>query len=150
MGIIEFHDAGGIITELQYDSIYHEHLCYFSIKSMTYLLNLFKLKPFHIEKSPITGGSWVIYFSKNGREQSTQLEEAIIEENENINSIVVLRENSVNGTDLAFKATINTTKTKITIDPDSLFNFEQTYYYGMAGVIEDSSNNPLPITGATF
>ncbi len=84
VGIIEFHDAGGIITELQYDSIYHEHLCYFSIKSMTYLLNLFKLKPFHIEKSPISGGSWVIYFSKNRREQSTQLEEAIIEENENM------------------------------------------------------------------
>ena len=70
--------------------------------------------------------------------------------NENINSVVVLRENSVNGTDLGFSAFINANKTTITLDPDSLFNFEQTYYYGMAAVVEDTSNNPLPITGATF
>ena len=58
--IIEFHDAGIILKELHYDSIYHEHLCYFSIQSMTYLLNRFALHPFHIEKSPISGGSRVI------------------------------------------------------------------------------------------
>jgi len=33
-GIIEFHNAGEILKELHYDSIYHEHLCYFSIKSI--------------------------------------------------------------------------------------------------------------------
>ena len=70
--------------------------------------------------------------------------------NENINSVVVLRENSVNGTDLGFNAFINANKTTITLDPDSLFKFEQTYYYGMGEVVEDTSNNPLPITGATF
>ncbi len=65
IGVIEFHDAGVIQKELQYDSIYHEHLCYFSIQSMTYLLNLYGLNPYHIEKSPISGGSWVIFFSKS-------------------------------------------------------------------------------------
>ena len=29
VGIIEFHDAGKILKELHYDSIYHEHLCFF-------------------------------------------------------------------------------------------------------------------------
>ena len=38
VGAIEFHDAGKIYEKLQYDSIYHEHLCYFSIKSINYLL----------------------------------------------------------------------------------------------------------------
>ena len=73
VGIIEFHDAGKILKELQYDSIYHEHLCLFSIQSMTYLLDRFTLNPFHIEKSPISGGSWVIYFSKQKRLQTNSV-----------------------------------------------------------------------------
>jgi len=73
VGIIEFHNVGSILEDVQYDSIYHEHLCYFSIKSMTYLLNQFKLFPFHIDTSPISGGSFVIYFSKTKREGSKEL-----------------------------------------------------------------------------
>jgi len=83
VGIIEFHDAGIILKELHFDGIYHEHLCYFSIESMTYLLNRFALHPFHIEKSPISGGSRVIYFSKAKRQKTPDLQEAVIEENSN-------------------------------------------------------------------
>ena len=86
--VIEFHDAARIQTELHYDSIYHEHLCYYSIQSMIYLLNKFDLIPFHIEKSPISGGSWVIYSSKNSRGPSDALDKAILDENENmVNSL---------------------------------------------------------------
>ena len=70
VGIIEFHYAGQILQELHYDSIYHEHLCYFSLKSITYLLALYGLIPFHIDTSPISGGSYVIYFSKKKRGQN--------------------------------------------------------------------------------
>jgi hypothetical protein len=70
IGIIEFHNAGQILEELHYDSIYHEHLCYFSIKSITCLLALYELVPFHIDTSPISGGSYAIYFSKQERQQS--------------------------------------------------------------------------------
>jgi len=77
VGIIEFHNVGGILEDTQYDSIYHEHLCYFSIKSMTYLLNRFRLFPFHIDISPISGGSYVIYFSKTKRESSKELKNLI-------------------------------------------------------------------------
>ena len=70
IGIIEFHYAGQILQELHYDSIYHEHLCYFSIKSISYLLALYGLIPFHIDTSPISGGSYVIYFSRKKRQQS--------------------------------------------------------------------------------
>ncbi len=70
VGIIEFHYAGQILKELHYDSIYHEHLCYFSIKSISYLLALYNLVPFHIDTSPISGGSYVIYFSRKKRQQS--------------------------------------------------------------------------------
>ena len=50
---------------------------------MTYLLNRFALHPFHIEKSPISGGSRVIYFSKEERQKSPELHEVIVEENNN-------------------------------------------------------------------
>jgi len=70
IGIIEFHYAGQILKELHYDSIYHEHLCYFSIKSISYLLALYDLVPFHIDTSPISGGSYVIYFSRKKSQQS--------------------------------------------------------------------------------
>lgn len=70
IGIIEFHYAGQILKELHYDSIYHEHLCYFSIKSINCLLNLFNLFSFHVETSMISGGSYAVYFSKKENQRS--------------------------------------------------------------------------------
>ena len=63
-GIFEIHDANIIFNELHYDSVYHEHLCFFTLKSITFLLNKFNLIPFNIKRSPISGGSFVIFFSK--------------------------------------------------------------------------------------
>ena len=73
-GIIEFHYAGKILKELHYDSIYHEHLCYFSIQSISNLLHKYDLKPFHIEESPTSGGSLSIFFSKSKKSISNKLE----------------------------------------------------------------------------
>lgn len=81
IGIIEFHYAGQILQELHYDSIYHEHLCYFSIKSIAYLLGLYALVPFHIDTSPISGGSYVIYFSKRKLQKSDDYLKLIEKEN---------------------------------------------------------------------
>lgn len=102
VGIIEFHDVGGILEDIQYDSIYHEHLCYFSIKSMTYLLNQFKLFPFHIDISPISGGSYVIYFSKTKRDISKDLK----------NLIQIETSNQVNELDTWVKFAVKTKKHK--------------------------------------
>lgn len=82
VGIIEFHYAGQILQELHYDSIYHEHLCYFSIESVTSLLSSHELLPFHIDTSPISGGSYVIYCSKKSKRQSKQF--SILNENESL------------------------------------------------------------------
>lgn len=70
VGAIEFHYAGSILKELQYDSIYHEHLCYFSVKTAEQLLGQFGLEVFHIEKSPISGGAYILYFSKQRRHKT--------------------------------------------------------------------------------
>lgn len=61
---IEVHYAKKILRELHYDSIYHEHLCYFTVKSLERLLNDFGLFIFDIKESPISGGSIVVYAKK--------------------------------------------------------------------------------------
>ena len=80
VGIIEFHRADIILDELHYDSIYHEHLFYYSITSLTFLLSEYDLYPFDLDVSPISGGSFVIYFSKEKRESSEALKQATMKE----------------------------------------------------------------------
>ena len=60
---IEVHYSGKIVEELHYDSIYHEHLCYFSLKSIEKLLENHGIYIHDIEESPISGGSIVVYAS---------------------------------------------------------------------------------------
>jgi hypothetical protein len=66
-GAIEFHCANAILDGLQYDSIYHEHLFYHSLHSIARLIGQFELTPFDVTESPISGGSLVVYFSKQER-----------------------------------------------------------------------------------
>lgn len=83
LGVIEFHYSQIILDELHYDSVYHEHLFFYSLQSMIYLLNQYGLKPFDLTRSPISGGSLVIYFSKNQRGQTLELTDALKQEQDN-------------------------------------------------------------------
>ena len=80
VAVVEFHDAGIIMKELHYDSIYHEHLCYFSIASLSGLLERHGLYPFHLDRSPISGGSRVLYLRKYKSSPSPELIRAQEEE----------------------------------------------------------------------
>jgi hypothetical protein len=87
-GIIEFHDTTLILNELQYDYIYHEHLFYYSLASIGKLLCQYGLAVYDVERSPISGGSWVIYFSKASREKTQALKDAELQElNSGVNSL---------------------------------------------------------------
>jgi hypothetical protein len=74
---IEFHYTKKIIDELHYDSIYHEHLFYFSIKSIEGLFNKYGFYSFDVFSSPISGGSLVLFFSKNKIKKTEDLEQMI-------------------------------------------------------------------------
>ena len=88
VGAIEFHDASLILEELHYDSIYHEHLFYFSLKTLSHILSMYDLEVFDLVKSPISGGSWVIYFSKEKRVKTDFLINRVLEEEKNgVNTI---------------------------------------------------------------
>ena len=79
--IMEFHEATKILTEIHYDSIYHEHTFYHSIKSISEAAKIAGLNPFDIEVSPISGGSFILFFSKKLKEKTTNLIEYEISEN---------------------------------------------------------------------
>lgn len=62
--ILEVHYTKKIYEQLHYDSIYHEHLCYFTIKSLDTLLNKYNLFIQDLDTSPISGGSLIVYARK--------------------------------------------------------------------------------------
>lgn len=60
---IEFHYAAEIMDGLQYDSIYHEHIFYFTAQSLKDFFEKNNLFMFDCDKSPLSGGSLIAYFS---------------------------------------------------------------------------------------
>ncbi len=82
-GIIEFHYSKIIQDEIHYDSIYHEHLFYFTVNTLTELLKKYGLFTFDVDRSPISGGSIVLYFSKCKRKISKNLNKLVYYEKRN-------------------------------------------------------------------
>jgi SAM-dependent methyltransferase len=73
VGIIEFHNAELVLEELHYDYIYHEHLFYYTLKTISGLIERYDLYIYDVMPSPISGGSWVVYFSKTKKQKSLKL-----------------------------------------------------------------------------
>lgn len=65
--ISESHYLASLIETLQYDTIYHEHLRYYSVHSLNYLLNMHDLEVFHVKRIPTHGGSIRVYASRKGK-----------------------------------------------------------------------------------
>ena len=81
--VLEVHYAGAILDGLQYDSIYHEHLCYFSYSSLKYLLEKHGLYPYHVEFGPISGGSLIVFAARSPQALSAELLQVVAMEAEN-------------------------------------------------------------------
>ncbi len=68
-----------------------------------------------------------------------------------LTSKVALKVGDADGVDVAFTATINNDKNKITIDPSSDLENSTTYWYGVVdGAIEYSTDAPVSGVAATF
>jgi SAM-dependent methyltransferase len=79
--VVEFHEASKILNELHYDSIYHEHTFYHSIRSMTEAQASIGLTPFDILESPISGGSHILISSRSAQPPTSRFLAAIEREN---------------------------------------------------------------------
>ncbi len=64
--ISESHYLLPLIEDLQYDTIYHEHLRYYSLHSLKYLLELHGLEIFHAVRLLTHGGSIRVYAARKG------------------------------------------------------------------------------------
>ena len=97
VGCFEFHYLASILNGLQYDSIYHEHIYYFSIKSIGILLKKYNLFLFDCFNSPISGGAMVVFFSNVKKPKTLNLKKQIkYESTSGINSKYFLQKFAIN------------------------------------------------------
>ena len=59
--ISESHYLASLIKTVQYDTIYHEHLRYYSLMSLNFLFNKYNLEIIHAKKIETHGGSIRVY-----------------------------------------------------------------------------------------
>ena len=65
--ISESHYLLKLIETLQYDTIYHEHLRYYSLHSLKFLLEKHGLEIIHAREIPTHGGSVRVYAARKGK-----------------------------------------------------------------------------------
>lgn len=65
--IIEAPYFVNLVKNLEYDTIYHEHLSYLSVKPLVRFFMRFGMEIFDIEQRDIHGGSFRVYVSRVGR-----------------------------------------------------------------------------------
>jgi hypothetical protein len=65
--ISEFHYLLRLIETLQYDTIYHEHLRYYSVTALKYLLEMHGLEIIHTRPIRTHGGSMRVYAARKGQ-----------------------------------------------------------------------------------
>ena len=64
--ILEFPYAGEFIEKSEFDTIYHEHVFYFSLTALVPLFARHGLEIFHVERLPIHGGSLRLFAGHTG------------------------------------------------------------------------------------
>jgi hypothetical protein len=64
--ISESHYLIPLLDTLQYDTVYHEHLRYYSLTSLKHLLEMHGLEVFHARPIPSHGGSIRVYAARKG------------------------------------------------------------------------------------
>ena len=64
LAVIEAPYVRDLIDHGEFDTIYHEHLCYFSVTALDYLFRRHDLFLNKVKRIPIHGGSLRLYFGK--------------------------------------------------------------------------------------
>jgi len=92
--IIEAPYVVNLVRQLEYDTIYHEHLSYLSVKPLVPFFATFGMEIFDIEERDIHGGSFRLYVARTGQQQVSPVvgEMMEVEERMGIYRPEVLRE----------------------------------------------------------
>jgi SAM-dependent methyltransferase len=76
VAVIESHYIKDLIDHVEFDSIYHEHLCYYSATSLRNLFTQYGLRLVDVERLPVHGGSLRAYFQPEEGPRSLEEEGA--------------------------------------------------------------------------
>jgi len=74
VAVIENHYVADLIDGVEFDSIYHEHLCYYSATSFRNLFAQHGLTLVDVEHLPVHGGSLRVYFQRTDGPRSLENE----------------------------------------------------------------------------
>ena len=86
--IIEVPYLINLLDNIEFDTIYHEHLSYFSIYPLVYLFRKFGMKIVNIKQIPIHGGSIRIFIKRSNEKQSQNVSKFLLmEQNAELDSI---------------------------------------------------------------
>lgn len=66
VAVIEVPYVKDLIDHTEFDTIYHEHLCYFSLTALQHLFRRHGMEIVDVERIPIHGGSLRIFAAKSG------------------------------------------------------------------------------------
>jgi SAM-dependent methyltransferase len=78
--VTESHYLGELVETLQYDTIYHEHLRYYSVTSISALLDAHGFSVVHVKRIPTHGGSIRVYAAKAVEAADASVEHILDEE----------------------------------------------------------------------
>jgi hypothetical protein len=77
--ITESHYLMPLIKTLQYDTVYHEHLRYYSLHSLKFLLESHGFEVIHAKQIPTHGGSIRVYAARKGTHRVRKTVAALLE-----------------------------------------------------------------------
>lgn len=78
--VIETPYVRDLVDRLEFDTIYHEHLFYYSLSSLEGLLERSGLAPVDVERIPLHGGSLRVFATLKGAARSTPAVQRLLEE----------------------------------------------------------------------
>ena len=84
--VVQFLYMKSIMENLAFDQLYHEHLLYYTLRTITRLLNRHGLSPFDAYLAPIHGGSMILFATHTGRRSPTPRWEQLVREEEEANT----------------------------------------------------------------
>lgn len=95
VAVIEVPYAKDLIDHIEFDTIYHEHLCYFTVTALDNLFRRHSLFLNDLRHLPIHGGSLRLYVEKNESVGSTVKEYLDIEKKEGLDIIDYYKDFSI-------------------------------------------------------
>lgn len=80
--IFEAPHFGNLIEQLEYDTIYHEHLSYLSLKPLVVFFRQFGMEVFDVQERDIHGGSFRVFVCRQGQRQISPAVDAMLRREE--------------------------------------------------------------------